>query len=207
MEADGISVIIPAYNEEESLGPLVAQALDFSDEVVVVDDGSTDQTAEVAQMAGARVLRQPHSGYISAIKEGFRQSTGSILVTMDADGEQLPFEIPHLVRPIVSGAADLVLGRRQSIARSSERLISRLCRLRVPVYDSGTGFRAFRRSIALKMTFPGVCICGTSVLEAYALGARIVEVPVTLGKTKKPRRIAWKHVLQLFYIGRMLLHP
>ena len=205
MGADGISVVIPAYNEEQSLGQIVGQALDFCNEVVVVDDGSHDQTAEIAQMAGARVLRQPHFGYISAIKKGFRHSTGRILVTMDADGEHLPFEIPHLVWPIVNDEADLVLGRRQSIARSSERLISRLCRRRVPVYDSGTGFRAFRRSIALKMTFPGVCICGTSVLEAYALGARIVEVPISLGQIKKPRRIAWKHALQLFYVGRMLL--
>jgi hypothetical protein len=73
------------------------------------------------------------------------------------------------------------------------------------VRDSGTGFRALRRELALKLELKGRCICGVSVLEPAALGARIVEVPIELTRVDKPRRIAWFHVPQVWYVVRWLL--
>jgi len=74
----------------------------------------------------------------------------------------------------------------------------------LPVSDSGTGFRALRRSLARRLTFPGQCICGASVLEAHALGARISEVPISLRATAKPRTLAWGHLHQLMVVLRLL---
>jgi polyprenyl-phospho-N-acetylgalactosaminyl synthase len=171
----------------------------------VVDDGSTDGTGEVARQSGARVIRREQGGYIRAIKAGFAAATGDLVVTLDADGEHDPRDIPRLLAPLLKDQADLVLGRRPRIDRPSERLITWLVGWKVPVADSGCGFRAMRRSLALSLTFPGRCICGASVLEAHSLGARIVEVPIRLRTINKPRRPAWGHLHQLAVVLRLLI--
>lgn len=202
-----LTVIIPAYNESSRIASVVAEARVWADEVVVVDDGSTDGTAEVAEGAGARVIRQGHSGYIAAIKRGFREAKGDIVVTMDADGEHRAGDIPRLVAPIADDTADLVLGRRPFVPRPSERFLNWLTRLRVRVRDSGTGFRAIRRELALKLDLTGHCTCGTFVLEAAWRGGRVAEVPVVVPRIEKPRRPAWYHLGQLWYVLRWLLVP
>jgi len=199
-----ITVVIPAYNEASRIGEVVRSAADYADEVLVVDDGSADQTATVAEAAGARVIRQANGGYISAIKQGFRGARGEIVVTMDADGEHRAEDIPLLLAPILEGRADLVLGRRPQIARPSERFLNWLTSFAVKVSDSGTGFRALRRNLALKLELRGRCICGISVLEPAALGARIAEVPINLRHVNKPRRTAWFHLPQVWYVARWL---
>jgi glycosyltransferase involved in cell wall biosynthesis len=195
-----VSVVIPAYNEAERIGLVVRDALDHAAEVVVVDDGSADGTAAVAVTAGARVIRQENAGYIAAVKHGFREARWEVVVTMDADGEHRASDIPRLAAPILADQADLVLGARREIARPSERFLNRLTSLRVAVSDSGTGFRALRRSLALRLELDGRCICGISVLEPAALGARITEVPIELKTIDKPRRIAWYHVPQAWIV-------
>jgi hypothetical protein len=119
---------------------------------------------------------------------------------MDADGEHDPWDIPRLVSPIEQGRADLVLGKREHVVRISERLISRLARIKTHVTDTGTGMRAMRTDLARRLTLPGRCICGTSVLEAHRLGARIREVPIYLREVDKPRKVAWGHGIQLLYV-------
>ncbi len=201
-----ISVIIPAHNEAARIGDVVRGALVIADEVIVVDDGSDDDTASVAEAVGARVVRQANAGYIAAIKRGFRHARGDVVVTMDADGEHRAEDIPRLVAPIAGSWADLVLGRRQRIPRPSERFLNWLARLRVPqVHDTGTGFRALRRELALKLQLRGRCICGISVLEPVSLGARVAEVPIELTHVEKPRRIAWFHLAQVWYVAKWLL--
>lgn len=201
-----VSVIIPAFNEAARIGPVVRAALQHADEVLVVDDGSEDSTGEVAAETGARVLRQSNAGYIAAIKRGFREAQGDVVVTMDADGEHHPEDIPRLVAPILMGEADLALGARDHIARPSERFLNWLAGLRIKgVRDTGTGFRALRRELALRLKLEGRCICGISVLEPVALGARVVQVPIELRSIEKPRRIAWYHAAQTLYILGWLL--
>lgn len=196
--------MIPAYDEEGRIGDVVRAAAGYADEMVVVDDGSTDRTAEVARAAGAYVVQQANAGYIAAIKRGFREASGDIIVTMDADGEHRPEDIPGLVKPILDGEADLVLGARPHIHRLSERFLNWLTSFRVKVSDSGTGFRALRRELALQLNWKGRCICGISVLEPEALGARIMEVSIKLKEVRKPRRIAWFHLLQVWYVLKWL---
>ena len=76
---------------------------------------------------------------------------------------------------------------------------------RLKVSDSGTGFRALCRDLALQLKLEGRCICGISVLEPAAIGVRVVEVPIELARVEKPRRIAWFHALQVWYVVKWLL--
>ncbi|MFB6362335.1 MAG: glycosyltransferase family 2 protein [Halobacteriales archaeon] len=200
-----VTVVVPAYNEagriRSAIAPVVRQY-----RVVVIDDGSTDETASAASDAGATVIRQPDNrGYIAALKRGFQEATSEIVVTFDADGEHRPDEIETLVHPIKEGRLDLVLGARSAIPRPSERVLNQLTRLSVPVRDSGTGFRALRRSLAVDLDLDTACTCGTFVLEAATKGARIGEVAIETRSIQKPRGIAWQHGEQLYHVLRYLL--
>jgi glycosyltransferase involved in cell wall biosynthesis len=196
-----ISVIIPAHNEERSIGEVIKQTRQFAGEVIVVDDYSTDNTKELCQRVGAKVVTNEHGkGYLGAIKTGFQRAGHEIIVTLDADGEHDPGHIPRLVEPILTGKADMVLGRRQEIPRISERFINSLTNLKVKVADSGTGFRALKKELASKLNLKGRCTCGILALEANHHGARIVEVPITVRYTPERRSIAWGHFRQIFYV-------
>jgi len=196
-----ITVVIPAHNEERTIYEVIQGARQHADEVIVVDDGSIDATATVAREAGARVvMHEKRKGYIEAIKTGFRQAKGDIIVTIDADREHSPEDISLLIKPIYDGEADLVLGMREKEARISENLINWLTSLRVKITDSCTGFRAIKKDLALKLSLKGQCTCGTLVLEADYYGGRVIEVPIETIRRDKPREIAWHHIKQISYI-------
>ena len=132
-KADGsmkakVSVIIPAYNESARIGFVLREVAPFAHEILVIDDGSQDNTGEIALTYGARVIRQENSGYIKSIKVGFKVSKGDIMVTLDADGENDPADIPRLIKPLLEDRADVVLGKRNHIPRPSERLLSWMTR-------------------------------------------------------------------------------
>jgi len=201
-----VTAIVPAYNQAARIGRVVEETLPHVDEVLVVDDGSTDETRNVAVDAGARVIANPfETGTIGGLKTGFQAAQGGIVVTLDADGEHDPADIPKLIEPIVNGEADLVLGQRASIARPSERFINWLTNRRVCVRDSGTGYRALRQDLARSLELRGRCTCGTFVLEAVHRGARLTDVPITLRSTEKPRQIAWPPLAQIKYVLDWLL--
>ena len=107
------SVIIPALNEEESLGyVLTSIPREKIMEIIVVDGGSTDNTVNIARDAGARVIQEPRRGYGRACATGVEQAQGDILIFLDADGADNPTEIQALIDPIRAGEADMVLGSR-----------------------------------------------------------------------------------------------
>ena len=199
------TAIIPARNEEGRIGTVVRETQNYVDEVIVIDDASTDRTGHEASEAGAVVLRfSQRRGYIAVIKEGFTHSHGDILVTIDGDGEHDPREIPNLIREIDLGH-DLVLGKRDHISRISERFLNFLTNLKVQCTDCGTGFRALTRDLALSLSLRGRCTCGILVLEAHDHHASITEVPITLRKIDKKRGIAFSHFFQIFHVLRALL--
>lgn len=196
-----VTAVIPAYNEAGRIGKTIAGLRGYVDEILVIDDGSRDETAQAAEAAGARVLRQEQNqGYIAAIKRGFQEAAGEIVVTFDADGEFPADILPQLVAPIRAGQADMVQGHRNDVARMSEKLITWLAHLRAPVGDTGTGLRALRTELARDLKIEGKCICGVFSLEAAHKGCRIREVPVNLQKIDKPRNIAWYHARQILYL-------
>jgi glycosyltransferase involved in cell wall biosynthesis len=108
-----VSLIIPALNEAESIGRLLAETeFDKTLQVIVVDNGSTDETAEIARATGAKVVEEPRRGYGYACAAGATAAKNDILAFMDADGSFVPAELPRLVAPLENQAADLVLGSR-----------------------------------------------------------------------------------------------
>ncbi|MBK8047781.1 MAG: glycosyltransferase family 2 protein [Anaerolineales bacterium] len=200
-----VTAILPAFNEEARVANTVHAALRYADEVIVIDDGSSDNTAAAAEAAGATVIRQPQNmGYIAAIKRGFVAASGDIVVVLDADGEFGAEAIPALVAPIVAGQADMVQGHRNIVPRPSERVLTWLAGLRGPVGDSGTGLRALRTDLARTLQLNGACICGIFSLEVLHAGGRIEEIPIQLRTVAKPRRIAWYHIRQLFLLAPWL---
>src|SRR5690554_2985449 len=149
-----LSIVLPAKNEAAAIGNTVAGivALLPNAEVIVVNDGSTDNTLEVAQAAGARVISHPYSkGNGAAIKTGARAATGDIIVFMDADGQHDPADIPRLLARLEEGH-DMVVGARQKGSQASvgrgiaNKLYNGLATYMTghKIEDLTSGFRAVR---------------------------------------------------------------
>jgi glycosyltransferase involved in cell wall biosynthesis len=184
-------LIVPALNEATVVGELVRRVpRDVVDEVIVVDNGSTDATAEVADAAGARVVPETRRGYGSACFAGVSALTldVEVVVFLDADGSQRPEEIPLVLAPVRAGVADLVLGARSLVGRhpvhatTGTRLLARYVAWRwgVPVTDFGP-LRAIRadllRSLDMRDRAFGWPV--EMVVKAAVRRARIREVPVS----------------------------
>jgi glycosyltransferase involved in cell wall biosynthesis len=156
VEPERVSVLIPAYNEEDSIRGLLEEVRAAGSwlEVVVVDDGSTDRTGEVAQAAGARVIRHPYNkGNGAAVKTAVREARGEFLLLMDADGQHSPEDIGKLLDRL--DEYDLVVGARAfgsqaNLARGvGNAALARFASFLVgfPIPDLTSGFRAARRNL------------------------------------------------------------
>ncbi len=159
--AQQISVILPAYNEEISIGSMVHLARLYVDKVIFVDDGSSDRTAEIARKAGAEVIvHEVNRGKGGALKTGFETAVilgADIIVTMDSDGQHNPAEIPKLVAPIIEGEAEVVNGSRYldslrtntpAYRRVGQTILDNFTNINsgIKIMDSQSGFRAFAAS-------------------------------------------------------------
>jgi len=193
--ATRIGFILPALNEEQALATLLdeLQPARFA-RVVVVDNGSTDRTAEVARMNGAEVAEEPQRGYgqtclrgLSALADGV-----DVVVFMDADGSDVPAEVGRLLEPILAGEADLVIGSRERgraepgslrpLQRWGNRLAVLLIRLLYGFRYTDLGpFRAIRwKSLReLEMRDPDFGWTAEMQVKAVKKGLRVREVPVS----------------------------
>jgi glycosyltransferase involved in cell wall biosynthesis len=156
-----VSFLIPAYNEQATIGEVLARIarLELDSQVIVVDDGSSDATAEIAEAAGATVLRQPNRGKGAAIRAAIPLVEGEIAVIQDADMEYDPAEVPALIAPIVEHAADVVFGSRLAGGRAQRaylfwhlvgnRFLSLLTNVlfNTTLSDMETGYKAFRADV------------------------------------------------------------
>lgn len=195
-----VSVVIPAFNEEAAIGNTVKRILELypSFEVIVVDDGSNDETANVAEGAGARVVRHPYNiGNGAAVKTGIRHASGEYVVLMDGDGQHAPEDIKRLLEEAPN--FDLVVGARDARTHAS---IGRRCANwcynklasyvgKFPVKDLTSGFRVFKRETVLKFLylFPNTFSYPTTSTLAYLRsGLTIKYVPIEakrrIGKSK-----------------------
>jgi len=151
-----ITAVIPAYNEELSIGSVVISTNKYVDHTIVVDDGSSDNTAEIAAKAGAEVINHiQNMGKGAALKTGFDAVKDTdIIVTIDSDGQHNPDEIPKLVKPIEDGEADIVNGSRYldnkddetpAYRRLGQTILDTATNLNsgLNITDSQSGFRAF----------------------------------------------------------------
>jgi len=201
-----VVAIIPAYNEEKALADVIGKTLDYVDEVIVVDDGSSDKTSEVAIEAGARVIKHSvNLGKGEALKSGFKAiDDDSIIITIDGDGQHNPNEIPDLVRPIIEDGADLVNGSRYmngpeentpAYRRVGQKVLDIATNISAgtKVTDSQSGFRAFssKSKNVFRFKDTGFGIESEMLVDAAEAGLKIVEVPITVrydldGSTKDP---------------------
>lgn len=180
-------VVILAFEEEGSIGPVVRRAMSFADRVIVADDGSQDLTVGCARTAGAEVLVLPHRGKGAAVRaalahlrdEGFDGTT----VLMDADGEHEPADVPRFLCAVDRGN-DLVVGRRRvhrSHVRALLNHLSSICTGVLADVDAQCGFRALSpRALALPLTAEGYEIDLEMVLVAVAEGLAISSLDITL---------------------------
>ena len=197
--------VIPARNEATTITQVVKETALFVDQVIVVDDGSADDTATQGTLAGAIVItHQQPRGYLRSLKSGVDATTADIVIFLDADGEHNPEDIPVLIEPIEANVADMVFGTPGVPVRWSEGVICSLAALRLPIRNTGFGFRAVRGDLARRLPFRGRCGCGLMALDAQRLGARLVEVPVTWRPVEEQRRRAWFHLVQFGWVLRGL---
>lgn len=210
-------IMIPAYNEEKTIAKVIEEIprkIDGIDsvEVLVIDDGSTDKTAEVARKAGADYLliHKRNLGLARTFKDGldFALNFGAdIIVNIDADAQYDAKEIPKLIKPILNGEADIVIGNRcidkldhmprskkigNKIASWATRKLSGL-----PIEDAQTGFRAFSREAALKLNVLGeYTYTQETIIQAAKKGLKIVEIPVEFREREGKSRLIssiWKY--------------
>ena len=201
-----ITAILPAYNEEVSLGSIVLNTKKYVDHVIVVDDGSKDNTVEIAELAGAEVISHPtNKGKGAALKTGFEIAKASeIIVTIDSDGQHDPKEIPKLIAPIISGEADFVNGSRYingnkkdtpSYRRVGQTVLDKATNLSsgLDITDSQSGYRAFARHAMPVFRFSCIDfgIESEMLMDAANAGLRIKEVEINVrydvdSSTKNP---------------------
>lgn len=194
-----IFAAIPCLNTEPFIVGIVSEARKYVDRVIVIDDGSSDSTARLAEEAGAMVLNYTtNRGYGEAIKSCFKvagASDADILVILDGDGQHKPEEITRLIAPIIKGEADLTIGSRfctkkVNIPRYRQfgiRVITWLFNVgsKTKVSDSQSGFRAYNKKIfsTLRLSEKGMSVSIETLEKARRKGAIIQEVPITCSYT------------------------
>lgn len=193
-DSQSVSIIIPAFKEEEAIGDVVArlkqalQSVSFSHEILVVDDGSGDRTGELAESAGARVIRHPYNrGYGAALKTGIRAAAGQTVAFMDADGQHDPADLIRLVDDKKN--YDMVVGARRysqgsPIWRKPGKfflgwMANNLTGRKIP--DLNSGLRVLDREMALRFLpiMPdGFSFSTTSTIAALKGGYTVNYLPI-----------------------------
>ena len=196
----GYSIIagLPMYNEEETIGTVVTMTKDFVDEVICVDDGSSDSSARIAESCGAIVHRhRVNRGYGGALKSLFqvaREKDVDILVILDSDGQHDPESIPDLIQPIIDGEADFVIGSRfvdggrteqmPAYRRLGIKVITAASNLSsdLDISDTQSGFRAFSRKAIERLRFDsdGMELSLEMLEDANEKNLQIREVPTVI---------------------------
>jgi len=191
---------IPAFNEHETIGSVVLTARRYANKVIVIDDGSEDETAWIAEQAGATVIHHTaNRGYGAALRSCFdyaRNNDFGVLVILDGDGQHRPEMIPRVVAPVKEGRADVSIGSRFLDGHSPHDVpgyrkfgigvITRLTNLGTrhngKITDAQSGFRAYSRDAirAIDPSEPNMGASAEILWEADRKGLRIVEVPIVI---------------------------
>lgn len=214
-----VSIVFPALNEEAAIARCVDEAMTALErsglrgEVVVVDNGSTDRTAEIARDRRARIVTEPRPGYGAACRRGLLEARGDFIVLQDADATYPVEMVGEFVREMRDEGADLVLGNRFGGLMEGgampvlnryvgNPILSALTRLlfRTPLADIHCGMRGIRRDrvAALDLRMPGMEFATEMLVKAVDQGMRIRELTIPyrrrLGPSKlRPLRDAWRH--------------
>lgn len=192
-----ITIVLPAKNEAKNISAVLQgiQALDLDTEILVINDGSTDNTAELAEQGGAKVISHPYSqGNGAAIKTGARNATGDIVVFMDGDGQHNPVDIPMFLQKMEEGY-DMVVGARNVktqaslLRRLGNSFYNRFATLMTghKIDDLTSGFRAVKREKFKKFLYlmpNGFSYPTTSTMAFFRSGFPVAYVPIHAGQRK-----------------------
>lgn len=204
--------VIPAFNEDRFIGSVVLKARRYVDRVIVVDDGSQDETAWIAEAAGAEVIRQPNGGKAAALNTGLAAAqarNAAAVVLLDGDGQHDPNDIPRLLAPIQNGAADLVVGSRFMGLRSNtprwrivgQHALTALTNAAsgVLLSDSQSGFRALSQRALSLMTFTSRGFSVESEMQFLIRqhNLQALEVPISVNYDERPKRNPFAHGFQV----------
>ena len=189
-----VIVGLPAYNEERAVAGVVLQAKQYADMVIVVNDGSVDNTARLARLSGAEVVEHDkNKGYGAAIQTILTEAgkrDADILVIIDADAQHDPNEIPRLIDAVKAGS-DVVIGSRElqkdvipGYRRLGQSVLAKFTNIaaRQNLSDTESGFRAYsKKAIAeMELSQQGMAISAEIISEASHKGLKISEVPITV---------------------------
>ncbi|MEM2918879.1 MAG: glycosyltransferase family 2 protein [Candidatus Altiarchaeota archaeon] len=218
-----ISVIIPAYNEEESVGETIKriQEVNSEYEIIVVDDGSRDKTIEIAKNSGAKVFKfKKNQGKGAAFRKGIQESSGDIIVQIDADSQFLPEEIPKLIKPLIEGEADITFGSRflpdSSVEKGSLSFRNRIANIvdsflasffsGIKITDVQAGFKAFTRDALDKINFQENSFAYEPEIAILAgkRKLRVKEVPVSY-KVRKGGKSNIKFLRDIYLIIKTMI--
>jgi glycosyltransferase involved in cell wall biosynthesis len=194
----GVTVVFPCLNEELAVGLCVRTALEtmsiagLNGSVLVVDNGSTDNSANAAVEAGAQVIFQREPGYGAALRSGFEAAQSEFVIMADADGTYELDAIPRLLLPLLNGEADMVLGQRLNDATTATMpwlhryvgtpaityLVTKATKNKLTIRDSQSGFRAFRREqiLNLNLSSTGMEFASEMLIRSSWADLRIQEV-------------------------------
>jgi glycosyltransferase involved in cell wall biosynthesis len=219
-----VVAVIPAHNEAKAISQVVLTMLQHVTMVLVVDDGSCDNTAALAEAAGALVVRHTQNqGKGAALRTGFKAAAKlnpDAVVTIDADGQHLPTETSRVIAPVLAGQADLVVGSRY-LQHTSRVPYHRVCghyffklvinRLSgVAITDTQSGFRAFSiRALRMVNAFQadGFGVESEMQFQAHKFQLRVTEVPITVRYYQEVKRSVIKQGLTvLSQVLRLTLH-
>ena len=205
---------IPCFNEQRFIGSVVLRAKGYVDLVLVVDDGSSDSTQHVAQLAGATVIRhESNKGKGAAITSAFqyaREAGCSALVLLDGDGQHDPDDVPRLLRLVLNGEADMVVGSRFLQIKSNvpgyrvwgQQLLTFVTNLgsQAKLTDSQSGFRAFSPKAikALSFSEEGLSVESEMQFLAKEANLRLAEIPIAVAYHDKARRSPVAHGMGVF---------
>lgn len=208
-----IAVVIPAYNEERFIGSVILKVKKYTDLIIVIDDGSDDDTPMIAASAGAIVERLSENGGMGqALMAGFKKAiefSPDVIVTIDADGQHAPEELPSLVKPILEKRADVVVGSRYIENRAEvpklriwgHRFFNIVTRMAsgTTVTDSQSGFRAYSREAleAISINSEGFSVASEMQFIATENNFVLEEVPITIYYKDAPKRSVWGQGLQV----------
>jgi len=217
-------LIIPAFNEEENIASVIEGVKQYSDaDIIVVDDGSTDQTVERATKAGALVVRHPFNmGYGTTLQTGYKYAVKNkydFLVQIDGDGQHDPKYIPALFREVEAGRCDVAIGSRFLCERQFPlsalkwmgihmlRLATR-CFIRERITDPTSGYQCLKRDVLEVFTkdlFPCDYPDANMIILLHGMAFTVKEIPVAMRPNREGRSMHEGKFKVMYYFFKMFL--
>lgn len=186
---------IPAFNEERTIAKVVARTSKYAGRIAVVDDGSSDDTALIAEKLGVTLIRHYRNlgkgAAMRTLLNWAKEIKADALVTLDADAQHDPKDIPKLLEPVMNGKADIVIGARMErpssmprFRRAAQKSLDHLTNVKGPngLLDSQSGFRAYSKKAIemIEATEPGLGIDSQILMKASSHGLNIAQVPIEI---------------------------